>query len=198
MSPKLAIDGLVAGCLQESIAVKQRLLDDDDYQLQVIAAGHAMAKALAAGHKVIFFGNGGSAADAQHLAAELSGRYMMDRPGLAGLSLVGNASSLTAIANDYSYDIVFARQLEALGCSGDVAVGISTSGESMNVRRALQVARSKGITTVALTGETGGELGSLVDYCIRIPSLCTPRIQEAHILTGHILCEIVEHELFAK
>jgi D-sedoheptulose 7-phosphate isomerase len=123
---------------------------------------------------------------------------MMERRGLAALALTANTSSLTAISNDYSYEMVFARQLEALGCPGDVAVGISTSGKSVNVIRAMQVARSKGLTTAALTGETGGQLIAAVDYCIRIPSVCTPRIQEAHILSGHILCEIVEHELFAK
>ena len=198
MSLELTVDKLVAGCLQDSIAVKQRLLEDEDYHLAVTGLGQAMAQALAAGHKVIFFGNGGSAADAQHLAAELTGRYMMERPGLAGLTLTSNTSSLTAIGNDYSYEMVFARQLEALGCPGDVALGISTSGRSANVVRGMETARSKHMLTAALTGKTGGALSSCVDYCIRIPSDCTPRIQEAHILTGHILCEIIEHELFAK
>jgi D-sedoheptulose 7-phosphate isomerase len=196
MSVELATDAIVTGALQQSIALKQKLAEDHDYQAQVTSAGHAMAQALAAGHKVIFFGNGGSAADAQHLAAELSGRYLKERPGLAGLTLTGNTSALTAIANDYSYDMVFARQVEALGQAGDVAVGISTSGKSRNVRRALEVARSKSIITVALTGVSGIELAAFTDYLIRIPSACTPRIQESHILTGHILCEIVERELF--
>jgi D-sedoheptulose 7-phosphate isomerase len=198
MSLDVITDKLVTRCLHDSIAVKQRLLEDEQYQAQVLALGNAMARTLASGRKVIFFGNGGSAADAQHLAAELTGRYMMERPGLAGLTLTSNTSSLTAIGNDYSYDMIFARQLEALGCAGDVALGISTSGNSTNVVRAVDLARSKGITTAALTGKTGGALLSQVDYCIRIPSECTPRIQEAHILTGHILCEIIEHELFAK
>jgi D-sedoheptulose 7-phosphate isomerase len=197
MSPELAADRLVAQSLQESIAVKQELLGDEEYHRQVNALGHAMAQALSSGHKVIFFGNGGSAADAQHLAAELTGRYMMERRALAALTLTANTSSLTAIGNDYSYEMVFALQIEALGFPGDLAVGISTSGKSANVLRALEVARSKRMTTAALTGKTGGELLSAVDYCIRIPSSCTPRIQEAHILTGHILCEIVEQELFA-
>jgi D-sedoheptulose 7-phosphate isomerase len=198
MTLELAIDELVSRGVKESIAVKECLLEDQDYQQQVSAAGHMMAHALAAGHKVLFFGNGGSAADAQHLAAELSGRYMTDRRGLAGLSLTANTSALTAIANDYSYEMVFARQVEALGRAGDVAVGISTSGASANVVRAMEIAQSKGMMTVGLTGRTGGKLSSVVDHCIRIPSTCTPRIQEAHILTGHILCEIVEHELFEK
>jgi D-sedoheptulose 7-phosphate isomerase len=198
MSLELITDNLVARSLQDSIAVKQQLLNDEQYQAQVIALGIAMAEALASGHKAIFFGNGGSAADAQHLAAELTGRYIIERPGLAGLALTSNTSSLTAIGNDYSYDMVFARQLEALGCAGDVAFGISTSGTSRNVVRAFDVAGSKGMITAALTGKTGGEVLSRVAHCIRIPSECTPRIQEAHILTGHILCEIIEHELFAK
>ena len=198
MSSELTVDRLVSQSLQESIAIKQELLEDEDYQLKVSALGHVMAQALASGHKVVFFGNGGSAADAQHLAAELTGRYMMERRGLAGLALTANTSSLTAISNDYSYEMVFARQIEGLGCPGDVAVGISTSGNSANVIRAIEVARTKGMITAALTGKTGGKLASVVDHCIRIPSACTPRIQEAHILSGHMLCEIVEHELFSK
>jgi D-sedoheptulose 7-phosphate isomerase len=198
MSLELITDKLIARSLQDSIALKQELLNDEQYQAQVLSLGTAMAGALAAGHKVIFFGNGGSAADAQHLAAELTGRYLMERPGLAGLTLTSNTSAMTAIANDYSYEMVFARQLEALGCAGDVAIGISTSGKSASVVRAMETGRSKGMITAALTGKTGGALLSRVDYCIRIPSESTPRIQEAHILTGHILCEIIEHELVAK
>jgi D-sedoheptulose 7-phosphate isomerase len=198
MSPELAIDRLVAQSLQDAIAVQQELLSDSDYQIQVSALGHAMAQALASGHKIIFFGNGGSAADAQHLAAELTGRYTMERRALAGLALTANTSSLTAIANDCAYEMVFSRQIEALGLPGDVAVGISTSGKSANVLRAMDVAHSNRLITAALTGKTGGRLVSAVDHCIRIPSACTPRIQEAHILTGHMLCEIVERELFSK
>jgi D-sedoheptulose 7-phosphate isomerase len=198
MSRELTADKLVAQSLQESIAVKQELLDDEDYQLQVSLLGQVMAQSLLSGHKIFFFGNGGSAADAQHLAAELTGRYMMERRGLAGLALTANTCALTAISNDYSYELVFARQIEALGSQGDVAVGITTSGRSANVIRGLEVARSKRMIVAALTGKTGGQLVSAVDHCIRIPSACTPRIQEAHILTGHILCEIVENELFGK
>jgi D-sedoheptulose 7-phosphate isomerase len=198
MGPEPTVDRVVSRSLQESIALKQELLEDEDYPLQVSALGHAMAHALGCGRKVLFFGNGGSAADAQHLAAELTGRYMMERRGLAGLALTANTSCLTAISNDYSYEMVFARQIDALGCPGDVAIGISTSGKSANVIRALEVARAKGMTTAVLTGKTGGQLASAVDHCIRIPSVSTPRIQEAHILSGHILCEIVERELFAK
>ena len=197
MNLVLTIDKLVARCVQDSIAVKQHLLQDEQYHAQVLSLANAMARALAAGHKVIFFGNGGSAADAQHLAAELTGRYLAERPGLAALTLTANTSAITAIGNDYSFELVFARQLEALGAPGDVAVAISTSGNSANVIRAVDFARSNKIITAALTGKTGGALFSRVEYCVRIPSDCTPRIQEAHILTGHILCEIIEHELFS-
>jgi D-sedoheptulose 7-phosphate isomerase len=196
MSPATTIDKRVAQSLQESITVKRKLLEDEHYLQQVSELGHVMAHALKAGHKLIFFGNGGSAADAQHLAAELTGRYMMERPALAALTLTANTSSLTAIGNDYSYEMVFSRQLEALGCPSDVAVGISTSGKSANILRAMETAHAKGMITAAMTGKTGGDLVSAVDYCIRIPSVVTPRIQEAHILTGHILCEIIEQELF--
>jgi D-sedoheptulose 7-phosphate isomerase len=198
MTLQLAIDKLVTASLQESVSLQQALLEDADYQLQVSVVGHALAMALATGKKVLFFGNGGSAADAQHLAAELTGRYQVERPGLAGLALTVNTSSLTAIGNDYSYEMIFARQLEALGCPGDVAIGISTSGNSANVLRGIEAARSKKLATVGLTGGNGGLLGPLADYCIRVPSASTPRIQEVHILTGHILCEIVERELYGK
>jgi D-sedoheptulose 7-phosphate isomerase len=196
MSGELETDVFVGAALQESVSVTRKLIENQDYQTQVIAAGHAMARALAAGRKIMFFGNGGSAADAQHLAAELTGRYLMERPGLAGLTLTANTSAISAIANDYSFEMVFARQLEGLGQAGDVAFGITTSGKSANVRRAFEVARSKQMTTVALTGAMGAHLTALVDYCIRIPSSSTPRIQESHILTGHVLCEIIERELF--
>jgi D-sedoheptulose 7-phosphate isomerase len=198
MSPELATESLVVESLQSAIELQQKLLRDDEYRMQVATVAQAMVRALQSGHKIIFFGNGGSAADAQHLAAELTGRYLKERRALAGLALTANTSSLTAIANDYSYEMVFARQIEALGSSGDVAVGISTSGKSANVLRALEVARSNRMVTVALTGNMEGQLASAVDYCIRIPSAHTPRIQEAHILTGHMLCEIIECVLFSK
>ena len=142
--------------------------------------------------------NGGSAADAQHLAAELVGRFGRERPALPALALTANTSALTAIGNDYGYEMIFARQLEALVASGDVAFGISTSGNSRNVVCGMVVARRKGLIGVAMTGRTGGALIRAVEYCIQIPSDDTPRIQEAHIMTGHILCEIVEHELFGE
>lgn len=187
---------LVVRRIRDSVAVKQLALEDRNYIDTVRAAAKAMAESLRNGHKVLFFGNGGSAADAQHLAAELTGRYLQERPSLAGMTLTTNTSSLTAISNDYSYDLVFARQLQGLGSPGDVAVGISTSGNSVNVLKAMEVAKAKGMVTLGLSGKSGGKLRDIVDYCVCVPSTETPRIQEVHILTGHIMCEIVERELF--
>jgi D-sedoheptulose 7-phosphate isomerase len=182
--------------IQDSLDVKDALLNDHEFHALIITVGHRMAEALRNGNRIFYFGNGGSAADAQHLGAELTGRYLRDRPGLPGIALTVNASSITAIANDYSYEMVFARQLQALSNKGDIAVGISTSGNSSNVIRAMQVGRERGLLTIGMTGRTGGRLKSAVDYCICIPSDQTPRIQELHILTGHILCEIIEEDLY--
>jgi len=183
---------LVRDRIQRSIDVKQRLLIDDTFENQVIQTALQIVKALRGGCKVLFFGNGGSAADAQHLAAEFTGRYLKERRALPALALHANSSAVTAIGNDYGFDLVFARQIEALGKDGDVAVGISTSGNSSNVLRALEVAKSKSIYTVALTGASGGRMKDVADCTICIPSQETPRIQECHILTGHIICEIAE------
>jgi D-sedoheptulose 7-phosphate isomerase len=180
----------------EHLNLMSSLLDDAAYLSAVSGAGAALVEALRAGRKVLFFGNGGSAADAQHLAAELTGRFLRERHSLPGLALSTNSSALTAIGNDYSYDEVFARPLSGLGAAGDVAFGISTSGNSKNVLRAMEVAQEKQMITVGLGGRAG-KLPALVQHAICIPSDCTPRIQEAHILTGHILCEIIERELFA-
>jgi len=187
---------LVRNRLQHGIAVKEALLRDDNFQDLVVRVALQIVKSLRSGGKVIFLGNGGSAADAQHLAAEFTGRFLGERPALAAVALSVNTSSLTAIGNDYGFDFVFARQLEALGKEGDVAVGISTSGNSPNVIRALDIAKSKSIYSVALTGRTGGKMKSVADCMISIPSDETPRIQECHILTGHLICEIVEHVMF--
>ncbi len=189
---------LVRDRIQRSIAVKQTLLLDPDFQSKVAQVALKMVESFRAGGKVVFFGNGGSAADAQHLAAEFTGRYLKERRALPALALHGNSSAVTAIGNDYGFDLVFVRQLEAFGKEGDVAVGISTSGNSRNVLRALELARTKSIYTVALTGATGGKMKEAADCTIRIPSEETPRIQECHILTGHIICEIVEELLFAS
>lgn len=161
------------------------------------AASDALISAYRAGHKALFFGNGGSAADAQHLAAEFLGRYLRERNPLPALALNANSSAVTAISNDYGYDQVFARQLEALATAGDVAVGISTSGNSPSVYHALVSARRMGLFTIALTGRSGGQLRGLVDALIAVPSEETPRIQECHILLGHALCDAVEQAVVA-
>ena len=185
---------LIRQRFEESIAVHRDIIALIPVVEQVAGV---LIEAYRSGGKAIFFGNGGSAADAQHLAAEMVGKYMLEREPLPALALTGNSSSVTAIGNDYGYDVVFARQLRGLGRPGDVAIGISTSGNSTNVVEALKVAREIGIHTVAMTGEAGGAMKAVADHCITIPSHATPRIQEGHILVGHILCELVERVLFA-
>ncbi len=152
--------------------------------------------ALRAGKKILLAGNGGSAADAQHLAGELVSRLNFDRPGLAAFALTTDTSVLTAVGNDYGYEKVFARQVSAVGTPGDVFFGISTSGTSPNILRALEEGRRRGLVTVGFTGRTGGQMPPLCDYCIQAPSSETPKIQEAHIVLGHILCGLIECELF--
>ena len=186
---------LVRNRIQSSIDLKKKLLADASFHDLVAQVAMEIVTSLKAGGKVFFFGNGGSAADAQHLTAEFTGRYLKERRALPALALSVNSSSVTAIGNDYGFDLVFARQLDALGKAGDVAVGITTSGNSPNVVRAFEVAKSKSIVTVALTGESGGVVKNMADYAIRIPSEETPRIQECHILSGHMICEIVEQML---
>jgi D-sedoheptulose 7-phosphate isomerase len=187
---------LVRDRIQRSIEVKQALLSDVSFQDQVAHVAMRIVESLRAGGKVLFFGNGGSAADAQHLAAEFTGRYVKERRALPAIALNTNSSSVTSISNDYGFDFVFARQIEALGKEGDVAIGISTSGNSVNVLRALEAAKSKSIYTAALTGRSGGSMKDVTDCTICIPSDETPRIQECHVLTGHLICEIVELMLF--
>jgi D-sedoheptulose 7-phosphate isomerase len=190
------LNDLVRDRIQRSIEVKQALLFDAGFHDLAAQVAMQIVNSLRAGGKVFFFGNGGSAADAQHLAAEFTGRYLKERQALPALALNANSSSVTAIGNDYGYELVFARQLEALGREGDVAIGISTSGNSRNVLRALEVAKARSVYAVALTGASGGEMKDVADCTIRIPSEETPRIQECHILTGHIICEIVEQVMF--
>ncbi|MBD3237901.1 MAG: SIS domain-containing protein [Candidatus Eisenbacteria bacterium] len=184
---------LITSRIHEDIRVKERLLEDAA-QLEKMAG--VIVDCIRGGGKVIFFGNGGSAADAQHLAAELSGRFFLDRPALPALSLSTNSSTLTAIGNDYGFEHVFARQLPGIGARGDVAVAISTSGDSPNVLEAVRLAKRIGMITFGWTGRGGGALVELCDLTLRIDSEASPRIQEAHILAGHILCEIVEARLF--
>jgi len=188
----------VAEAMQQSIAVKQKMLSNAAIVSGIADIAITCAQALCDGNKILFCGNGGSAADAQHLAAELSGRFYYDRKPLAAESLTVNSSYLTAVANDYSFDEVFARMVEGSGNEGDVLIGLTTSGNSSNIIRAFETAHKRGIITVGLTGETGGDLAKLSDYIIRVPSTDTPRIQESHILIGHIVCELIERNLFPK
>lgn len=184
---------LIAARIREDIRVKEQLQQDAEV-LEKMAA--VVVDCIRGGGKVIFFGNGGSAADAQHLAAELSGRFYLDRPALPALSLSTNSSTLTAIGNDYGFDHIFARQLPGVGARGDVAVAISTSGNSPNVIEAVRLAKRIGMITLGWTGRSGGALAELADLTLRVDSTESPRIQEAHILAGHIICEIVEARLF--
>lgn len=166
------------------------------YRSDVVDVAEEIARRVGAGGKVLFFGNGGSAADAQHMAAEFVGRFIPDRRALPAMSLATDTSILTALGNDYGYEMVFARQVEAYGQESDVAVGISTSGNSPNVVAGLDAARQAGLYTIGFTGETGGKLVGRVDALFRVPSTMTPRIQETHILLGHCLCELVDRRLF--
>jgi D-sedoheptulose 7-phosphate isomerase len=188
----------VARSIEASIAVKQILLRDPAVLSSIAQAIAMCLNALKGGNKLLFFGNGGSAADAQHIAADFVGRFAFDRPALPALALSVNSSCLTAISNDYGFDQVFSRQLEALARQGDVAIGFSTSGNSPNILRAISTAKEMGLHTIALTGNPGGKLRRApdLDVCICAPSSETPRIQECHILMGHIISELVEQELF--
>ncbi|MFZ4523370.1 MAG: D-sedoheptulose-7-phosphate isomerase [Bacteroidales bacterium] len=184
--------------ISESIEVKQKILKDSLLISDIRKVAVACTNAFSRGNKVLFCGNGGSAADAQHLAAEFSGRYYYDRAPLPAEALHVNSSFMTAVANDYSFDEVYARLVKGIGKEGDVLVGLSTSGNSKNIIRAFETAREMRITTVGLTGETGGNLAALCDFLINVPSQDTPRIQESHIMIGHIICELVESTLFPQ
>jgi len=188
----------VSALIEDSIATKQSMLSNRELISTAAKVSEILVHALKQGNKLLVFGNGGSAADAQHIAAEFVGRFAFDRPALPALALSVNGSCVTAIGNDYGFDLVFSRQLEALARRGDVAVGISTSGNSANVVKAMATARKMELYTVALTGISGGGLTGKVDHCICVPSNQTPRIQEGHILLGHIISELVEAEMFQK
>jgi D-sedoheptulose 7-phosphate isomerase len=181
--------------IEESIAVKQRVLADGAMLRRALQVARLIADAVQRGNRVLFAGNGGSAADAQHLAAEFVSRFEFDRPGLPALSLATDTSMLTAIGNDYGYEQLFRRQLEAQARAGDVFVGITTSGRSKNILSAFERCRPLGVTSVALCGQ-GGELEPVVDHVLRVPSPHTPRIQECHILLGHLMCAYVESQVF--
>ncbi|PWT77274.1 MAG: phosphoheptose isomerase [Bacteroidetes bacterium] len=184
--------------VSESVAVKNKLLSDDGLLTVVEEIVSSMVKALKNGKRIYFCGNGGSAADAQHLAAEFSGRFYTDREALPAEALHCNTSYLTAVANDYSYDVVYARLIKGIAHEGDILVGLSTSGNSSNIVKAFETAREKKVITVGFTGDTGGKMKSLSDFLLNIPSTNTPRIQESHILLGHVICELVEEQYFHK
>lgn len=182
----------------DSIKVKNEILNDENLLNLIKQTSLKILDAYKKGNKTLLAGNGGSAADAQHIAGEFVSRFYFDRPGLASIALSTDTSIMTAIGNDYGYENLFFRQVQAQGVSGDVFIGISTSGNSKNIIKALELCKEKNIISVGLTGASGGAMNELCDYCIKVPSSCTPRIQEAHILIGHIICAIVEEELFGK
>jgi len=188
------MENIIQKRFKESAEVKNRFLKENLSRLLDVVK--LISLCFEAGNKLFFFGNGGSAADAQHLAAEFVNRYIMDRPPLPAIALTTDTSILTSVSNDFSFSEVFAKQLKALGREGDVAVGISTSGTSPNIIKAFEVAKEMGMKTIALTGNDGGALTKIADFSLIVPSASTPRIQEVHILIGHILCELVEHYLF--
>jgi D-sedoheptulose 7-phosphate isomerase len=180
----------------QSLEVKQAIAGSEQFLGQIVRVAQAMADVLRAGGRVFFCGNGGSAADSQHLAAELVGRFALERRSLPAMALSVNSSVVTAIGNDYGYDQVFSRQLEGLAHTGDMVIGITTSGNSANVIRAMESGRKMGLRTIGMTGARGGQLRAAVDECLCVPSDLTPRIQEGHILIGHMLCEYAERALF--
>ena len=184
---------IIEQCLADHLDVLQKVMVSDLPQ-KLEQCAERIEKALAEGHKVLFCGNGGSAADSQHLAAEFVGRFQKERKGLPALALTVDTSILTAVANDYGYDTVFARQVQALGEPGDVLVGISTSGNSQNVLLAIKEAKDKGMFCIGMTAEGGGKMADACDVCLAVPAKVTARAQEMHILMGHILCELVDHE----
>ncbi len=184
--------------INESISILNKIQADDHLMEVISKVGESITQVLQAGNKVMLAGNGGSAADSQHLAAELVGRFCIDRPGLPGMALTTDSSILTAVGNDYGFDKVFERQVLAHGVEGDMFIGISTSGRSENLVRALHAAKEKGVISVALTGSHGGDMKDLCDYCIRVPSDVTQKIQETHILIGHSICAYAEKQIFMR
>ena len=184
--------------IKESINVKATIITEPSITKELAKVSECLVNVFKNKNKLMLCGNGGSAADAQHIAAELSGRFYLDRPPLDAEALHVNSSYLTAVANDYSFDVIYSRMLEAKGKKGDALIAISTSGNSKNIIQAVKKAKELGVITIGFTGEHGGELKNLCDYCIQVHSNDTPRSQECHILFGHILCEIIEGELFQQ
>ena len=192
------INQYVKNHFEDSIQVKNQILQDKALIELIQKVALITTNAYKNGVKTILAGNGGSAADAQHIAGEFVSRFYFDRPGIPSIALTTDTSILTAIGNDYGYDRLFARQVQAQGVKGDIFIGISTSGNSTNIIEALKVCKEKEIISIGLTGQSGGKMADLCDYCIKVPSNCTPRIQESHIVIGHIICAIVEEEIFGK
>jgi len=192
------IENVIKQQVLESISVKERMLKSPEVLNVVKDAAEMVVDAYKNNRKTLLAGNGGSAADAQHIAGEFVSRFYFDRPGIPSISLSTDTSIMTAIGNDYGFDKLFARQIQAQGNQGDVFIGITTSGNSENIIQALYMCKEIGIKTIILTGEKGGKVGDICDLCIKVPSLETPRIQESHILIGHIICCLVEEELFGS
>ncbi len=186
----------IKNIISASIDVKKQILADEHFQQTIEMVINVITTAFQNGKKVLFCGNGGSAADAQHLAAEFSGRFYKDRKALPSEALHCNTSYLTAVANDYSYDVIYSRLVEGICEEGDVLVGLSTSGNSKNIMNAFVAAKEKKVITVGFTGANGGQMKDISDYLINVPSVDTPRIQESHIMIGHIICELVEEKIF--
>lgn len=187
---------IIKDIINRSIETKKLILEDEDFLMRIQQAVDLVTNAFSNGNKVLFCGNGGSAADAQHLAAEFSGRFYKNRKALPSDALHCNSSYLTAVGNDYSYDVIYARLIEGIGLSGDVLIGLSTSGNSANIVKAFEAAKSLNMVTIALTGRTGGILKEMSDVLFNVPASDTPRIQESHIMVGHIICQLVEENLF--
>lgn len=192
------INPRISQSISDSIAPKQAILNNPDFLSHIQQAAEMITESLRQGGKIHFCGNGGSAADAQHLAAELSGRFYFDRPPLNAEALHCNTSYLTAVGNDYGYDLIFSRLLRGTAKAGDVIVGISTSGNSKNILKAFEAAKEMDVKIIAMTGETGGTMKDYADILLNVPSIDTPRIQESHIMIGHIVCELVETAMFGK
>ncbi len=195
---KYIMHNYISKQVENSINTKQKFFEDKELMSLLKTVSQQVVAAYKNGNKTLIAGNGGSAADAQHIAGEFVSKFYFDRPGLASLALTTDTSILTAIGNDYGYERLFSRQLQANGVKDDVFIGISTSGNSKNIIEALKECKGKGIVTVGFTGENGGAMKELCDYCLCVPSNETPRVQESHILLGHIICAVVEEEIFGK
>lgn len=192
------INEYIKNQVKKSIEVKQQFLNDNELMSLIKEVSFKIVESYKNGNKTLIAGNGGSAADAQHIAGEFVSKFYFDRPGLASLALTTDTSIITAIGNDYGYEKLFSRQVQANGVKGDIFIGISTSGNSANIIEALKECKEKGIISVGFTGQNGGKMAELCDFCIKVPSHETPRVQEVHILVGHIICAVVEEAIFGK